>query len=108
VALKAANAVTIKQAKIGGITAAIRAIDIACAAGVKPWIGGMLSSNIGRGVDLALASLPKMAIAGDISESDRYFEHDLTVESFQLHKGLMRVPQDDGIGLTLSRRLLSQ
>lgn len=102
VALRAANAVTIKQAKLGGITAAIRAIDIACAAGIKPWIGGMLSSNIGRGVDLALASLPDIAFAGDISESGRYFEHDLTVESFRLHAGVMSVPQDDGIGLTLS------
>lgn len=101
VALKAADAVTIKQAKIGGITNAIRAIDIACAAGIKPWIGGMLSSNIGRGVDLALASLPKIAFAGDISESSRYFENDLTVESFRLHQGFIRLPQKDGIGITL-------
>ena len=101
IALHAAKAVTIKQAKIGGITAAIQAIQTTHDAGIKPWIGGMLSSNFGRSVDLALASLPNIAFAGDISESKHYFEQDLTVETFEIKQGLMTVPRQVGLGVTL-------
>lgn len=101
IALRAAKAITIKQAKIGGITAALTAIDEANNAGVKPWIGGMLSSNLGRGVDLALASLANVAFPGDISESERYFKQDITVEKFQLSHGTIAVPETYGIGVTL-------
>ena len=101
IALHAAKAVTIKQAKIGGITAAIAAIQLASHAGIKPWIGGMLSSNLGRAVDLALASLSDITFAGDISESSRYFEHDITVDQFKITQGLMAVPTKNGLGVTL-------
>ena len=101
IALHAAKAVTIKQAKIGGITAAFKAIQLASHAGIKPWIGGMLSSNLGRAVDLAMASLQNITFAGDISESSRYFEHDMTVETFEIAQGLMTVPTRSGLGVTL-------
>lgn len=101
IALHAAKAITIKQAKIGGITAALKAIQLASRAGIKPWIGGMLSSNLGRAVDLAMASLPNITFAGDISESSHYFEHDITVETFEITEGLMTVPTQNGLGVTL-------
>ncbi|MCT8389965.1 o-succinylbenzoate synthase [Leuconostoc holzapfelii] len=101
IALHAADAVTIKQGKIGGITAAISAINKLQAAGLKPWIGGMLSSNLGRGVDLALASLSGMSFPGDISASARYFESDLTTTDFTIVDGTMKVPTTPGIGVTL-------
>lgn len=101
IALHAASAVTIKQGKIGGITAAVTAIKLLHQAGFQPWIGGMLSSNLGRGVDLALASLPEVSIPGDISASARYFTSDITTTDLQVRQGLMTVPTAPGIGLTL-------
>ena len=101
IALHAASAVTIKQGKIGGITAAVTAIKLLHQAGFQPWIGGMLSSNLGRGVDLALASLPEISIPGDISASSRYFTSDITTADLQVRQGLMTVPTAPGIGLTL-------
>lgn len=102
VALRAARAVTIKQGKIGGISAAIAAIELAQISGIRPWIGGMLSSNLGRGVDLALASLEGIAFAGDIADSQHYFQTDITEEALAVHKGFMDVPQRPGIGLTVN------
>lgn len=101
IALHAASAVTIKQGKIGGITAAVRAIKLLHQAGFQPWIGGMLSSNLGRGVDLALASLPEINLPSDISASSRYFQSDITTTDLQVTDGLMTVPTAPGIGMTL-------
>lgn len=101
IALHAAEAITIKQGKIGGITAAVQAIALLRDAGLKPWIGGMLSSNLGRAVDLALASLPGVSFPGDISASARYFAADITTTDFEVTMGHITVPTASGIGVTL-------
>lgn len=105
IALQAAQAVTIKQGKIGGITAALRAIKLCHQAGIRPWVGGMLSSNIGRAVDLALASLPEIAFPSDISDSQRYFEKDVSETSFTQENGFIAVPNQPGIGIKLYQEI---
>ena len=97
-----ADAFTIKQAKIGGITAAKTAIELALVAGKLPWLGGMLSSGLGRAVDAALASiLGANSIPSDNSQADRYFERDIILDAPVLHAGLLPVPTEPGIGVAL-------
>lgn len=102
IALKSAKALTIKQGKIGGITAALAAIELCNQYNIQPWIGGMFSSNIGRSVDLALASLSNITFSSDISDSRRYFEKDITQENFYVESGYITVPSRPGLGINLN------
>ncbi|ANZ57622.1 hypothetical protein AYR59_01975 [Fructilactobacillus lindneri] len=104
-----AKAFTIKQGKLGGISAALTAIDLITQAGKIPWIGGMLTSGLGRSVDLALATqLKNSPIPADISASNHYFEQDFINETIEIHQGLIKVPQNPGIGVTINWKAVSQ
>jgi len=97
--LGACRIINIKQGRVGGVLEARRVHDVAAAAGVPVWCGGMLETGIGRATNLALAALPNFALPGDTSASARYFAEDLT-EPFVLDAdGTMAVPDGPGIGV---------
>ena len=73
--------------------------DVAAAAGVPVWCGGMLETGIGRATNLALAALPNFALPGDTSASTRYFAEDLTDPFVLDADGTMAVPDGLGIGV---------
>ena len=96
------RAVTIKQGKIGGITVATEAIITTKQAAVQPWIGGMLTSGIGRAVDLALSSLPAIDnFPGDNGNNEAYFEKDIIKQDLVVRNGRMQVPQMAGLGISV-------
>lgn len=96
------QAFTLKQGKLGGITRTLQAIEAIQSAGQLAWIGGMLSSNIGRSVDIALASLPGMSdFPGDLSPSARYFKQDVTRLDFVATGSHLTVSQQAGIGVSI-------
>ena len=76
-----------------------RVHDVARAAGVPVWCGGMLETGIGRAGNLALAALPGFTLPGDTSASSRYFTDDLTEPFAMALDGTMAVPQGPGIGV---------
>jgi o-succinylbenzoate synthase len=91
--------VNIKQGRVGGVLEARRVHDVAAAAGIPVWCGGMLETGVGRATNLALAAMPDFTLPGDTSASARYFTEDLT-EPFVLGPdGTMRVPTGPGIGV---------
>jgi O-succinylbenzoate synthase len=91
--------INIKQGRVGGVLEARRVHDVAAAAGVPVWCGGMLETGIGRATNLGLASMPNFTLPGDTSASARYFLEDLT-EPFVLDAdGTMKVPTGPGIGV---------
>jgi O-succinylbenzoate synthase len=97
--LEACRIVNIKQGRVGGVLEARRVHDVASAAGVPVWCGGMLETGIGRATNLGLAALPGFTLPGDTSASARYFPEDLT-EPFVLRPdGTMLVPEGPGIGV---------
>jgi o-succinylbenzoate synthase len=97
--LGACRIINIKQGRVGGVLEARRVHDVAAAAGVPVWCGGMLETGIGRATNLALAALPNFTLPGDTSASARYFADDLT-EPFVLEPdGTMAVPDGPGIGV---------
>lgn len=101
------GALTIKQAKMGGISYAQKAINLAQQTQVLPWIGGMLSSGVGRAADLALAALPDVdQFPCDSSASSRYFEQDIIVEQPQVTNGQLPVPQQPGLGITIDWKVV--
>jgi O-succinylbenzoate synthase len=88
-----------ERLRVGGLLESKRIHDLARAADVPVWCGGMLETGIGRAANLALAALPGFTLPGDTSASERYFAEDLT-EPFLLEPdGTMAVPSGPGLGV---------
>jgi len=97
--LGACDIINIKPSRIGGLGDAIRIHDLAQAAGMAVWHGGMLETGIGRAVNVALASLPNFTLPGDISANDRYFKRDIVKNPFTLNPdSTLTVPTGIGHG----------
>jgi len=107
--MDACRIVNIKAGRVGGLTNGIKIHDLCRSKGIPVWCGGMLETGVGRAANLALASLPGFKLPGDISASSRYYQQDITNESFTLNPdSTITVPQDPGLGVTIDRRALDQ
>jgi O-succinylbenzoate synthase len=95
----ACRVINVKMGRMGGLAESVSVHEVATAAGVPLWCGGMLETGLGRAVNVALAAMPGFTLPGDTSGSDRYFERDIT-EAFVVETdGTMAVPQGQGIGV---------
>jgi o-succinylbenzoate synthase len=107
--LGACKIINIKQGRVGGLTNAIAVHDIAMAAGVPVWKGGMLETGIGRALNVALAALPNFSLPSDLSASNRYYKEDLIEPGFALDKdNMLPVPTGPGLGVTLATDRLAR
>ena len=81
--------------------------DVAQAAGIPVWCGGMLESGIGRAHNIALATLPNFTLPGDVSASKRYWSRDIIqpVVETTAH-GTIAVRDDPGFGYEIDREFL--
>lgn len=106
--LQAGRIINMKQGRVGGLAIAKRIHDMAEAANIQMWCGGMLETGIGRAINIHLATLPNFTLPGDISATDRYYHEDIT-EPFVLNKddSTMSVPTTTGIGVTVNRARLN-
>lgn len=98
--------VNIKPGRVGGFSASVAIRDICEDAGVPVWCGGMLESGVGRGYNVALASLANFTIPGDISPSARYWEEDIVEPEWTMVDGTIRVPLSvpgTGVGVIRDR-----
>ena len=103
--LGATSVINIKPGRVGGYLEARRIHDLAVAAGVPVWCGGMLESGIGRAANIALASLPGFTLPGDVSSSSRFYETDIT-EPWVMEDGHLTVPTGPGLGVAPIPELL--
>ena len=98
--LKACRVINIKQARVGGLAAAIAIHDVCQTHGVPVWCGGMLETGIGRAANIALCALPNFSLPADLSASDRYFHEDLIDPPVRLNpNGTITVPTTPGLGV---------
>jgi O-succinylbenzoate synthase len=99
-ALESGRIINIKPGRVGGLTVARAIHDLCLEQGVAVWCGGMLETGIGRAHNVALASLPRFTLPGDISASARYFHQDIVEPPFVVDaNGMMAVPVGSGIGV---------
>lgn len=73
----ACRIINIKLGRVGGFSEAKRVHDVAFAANVPVWCGGMLESGVGRAHNIALSTLPDFVLPGDVSASRRYWARDI-------------------------------
>ncbi|MBW8874070.1 MAG: o-succinylbenzoate synthase [Acidobacteria bacterium] len=103
--LGAGRIVNIKPGRVGGFLQSKAIHDVCAAHGVPVWCGGMLESGVGRGHNVALASLPNFTLPGDVSPSERYWERDIVTPEWTMDAaGWIVVPVDrPGIGVEVDR-----
>ena len=96
--LRAGSVLNIKVSRMGGLTAAVAAHDLASAAGWPVWCGGMHEFGVGRYANVALSSLPGFTLPSDVSGSDKYYARDVVVPPVVADEGRVRVPTAAGLG----------
>jgi O-succinylbenzoate synthase len=102
--LHACGIINIKLGRVGGFAEAKRLHDVAQAAGVPVWCGGMLEAGVGRAHNIALSTLPNFVLPGDVSASQRYWARDIIVPPVETTaQGTIRVSDEPGFGYALDR-----
>jgi O-succinylbenzoate synthase len=100
--LKACRIINIKLGRVGGFAEAKKVHDVAQAASVPVWCGGMLESGIGRAHNIALATLPNFVLPGDVSASKRYWARDIIEPAVEVSpQGTIAVRDEPGFGYEL-------
>jgi O-succinylbenzoate synthase len=100
--LRAGKIINIKLGRVGGFAEARRVHDVARAAGVPVWCGGMLESGVGRAHNIALSTLENFILPGDVSASKRYWARDVIVPPVQVTpRGTILVRDEPGFGYPL-------
>ena len=102
---RALRSLNIKPGRVGGLLPSLGLARRATRGRVRPWVGGMLESGIGRAQNLALAAVSLFSLPPDLSASRRYFEHDLLTAPFRLDSGGgLEVPTGPGSGVEVDAR----
>ncbi len=105
--MKAGRIINIKLGRVGGFGEAKRVHDVAQAAGIPVWCGGMLEAGIGRAHNIALATLPNFVLPGDVSASKRYWARDIILPSVEVTPhGTITVRDAPGFGYDVDREFL--
>src|SRR6266567_1035216 len=107
--MQAGRIINIKLGRVGGFAEAKRVHDVAQAAGIPVWCGGMLESGIGRAHNIALATLPNFTLPGDVSASKRYWKRDIIVPPVDTtSSGTIMVRDEPGFGYEIDHDFMRQ
>ena len=107
VKLHACGIINIKLGRVGGFAEARKVHDVAQAAGIPVWCGGMLEAGIGRAHNIALSTLPNFVLPGDVSASKRYWKRDIIQPPVETTaRGTIEISDAPGFGYALDRDYL--
>ncbi|TWD72517.1 O-succinylbenzoate synthase [Kribbella amoyensis] len=107
VALEALRVLNIKVSRMGGLTAARAAHDLAARVGIPVWCGGMHEFGIGRAANVALSSLPGFTLPSDVSASEKYYARDVITPPVVARDGIVQVPGTPGLGHAVDTALIA-
>lgn len=95
--------VNIKPPRLAGPLRAVTVHDDCRKRGVPVWCGGMMETGIGRGVNLALASLGGFTLPADMSPVRLFYAEDLVDPTFDIRgDGTIPVPERPGVGFPVA------
>ena len=107
--LRACGIINIKLGRVAGFAEARRVHDVAQAAGIPVWCGGMLEAGIGRAHNVALATLPNFVLPGDVSASRRYWKRDIIQPAVETTShGTIAIRDEPGFGYALDRDYIAR
>src|SRR5208283_4867673 len=100
--LRAGGIINIKLGRVGGFREAKRVHDVAQAAGIPVWCGGMLEAGVGRAHNIALSTLPNFILPGDVSASQRYWKRDIIQPAVETTpRCIIAIRDEPGFGYAL-------
>lgn len=100
--MRAGQIINIKLGRVGGFAEAKRVHDVAQAARIPVWCGGMLEAGVGRAHNIALATLPNFVLPGDVSASKRYWARDIVQPAVETTpRGTIEIRDEPGFGYAL-------
>ena len=105
---KLIDVLNVKIGRLGGLIQTRASILRCREAGIPYWIGSMVESGISKMLHVQLAALGDTYMAGDISDSKRYFESDFTAPDIVFHDGTMAVPDGSGLGVDILEERIEQ
>ena len=104
---EAGSAVNVDPARLGGLTAARRAVDRAVDAGWQVWCGSSAVTGVGRAATVALASLSGATLPVEMPGAGGH-GRGLVVPAVRAHDGVVPVPlAESGLGHDVDRAVLS-
>src|SRR5262249_40308503 len=107
--MRACGIINIKLGRVGGFAEARRVHDVAQAAGIPVWCGGMLEAGIGRAHNIALSTLPNFTLPGDVSASKRYWARDIITPPVETTPhGTILARDEQGFGYELDYDFIRQ
>src|SRR6267154_4787803 len=107
--LRACGIINIKLGRVGGFAEAKHVHDVAEAAGIPVWCGGMLEAGIGRAHNVALSSLPNFVLPGDVSASKRYWARDIIMPAVETTpRGTIAITDAAGTGYEVKTDLINK
>ncbi len=106
--LGSGRVLNIKVSRMGGLTPAVAAHDLAVEHGMPVWCGGMHEFGVGRAANVALSSLPGFTLPSDVSGSDKYYARDVVLPPVVAHRGVVQVPTGSGLGFDLDLGLVAE
>lgn len=101
----------LKIGKFGGVQPALDFYREAISRGIEVWMAGMYETGVSKRLHAAFETLLGVNIPGDISETSRYFEQDITDPPFTVDGGavvLNRKGFEAGLGCDLDRDALAR
>jgi o-succinylbenzoate synthase len=107
--LHACGIINIKLGRVGGFGEAKRVHDVAQAAHIPVWCGGMLEAGIGRAHNIALATLPNFTLPGDVSASQRYWKRDIICPPVETTaRGTIEIRDEPGFGYAIDHDFIRE
>jgi O-succinylbenzoate synthase len=107
VSLNACGIINIKLGRVAGFLEAKRVHDVAQAAGIPVWCGGMLEAGVGRAHNIAMATLPNFVLPGDVSASKRYWARDIIQPAVETTPGgTIAIRDGHGFGYELDAEFI--
>jgi len=107
--LRACGIINVKLGRVGGFREAKRVHDVAQAASIPVWCGGMLEAGIGRAHNIALSTLPNFILPGDVSASMRYWKRDIICPAVETTtRGTIEIRDEPGFGYAVDHDFLRQ
>lgn len=96
------DVLNVKVGRLGGLIQAKSAINLCRECQIPYWIGSMVESGVSKMMHAQLAALGDSYMAGDLSDSSRYFEQDIIEPDLLFSRGLMTVPRGAGLGVQIN------
>ena len=93
------SVLNVKIGRLGGLYQTKQAIDFCRENNIGFWIGSMVESGISKILHVQLAALAGNLMAGDLSDSQHYFEEDLICPEIKFEQGKMTLPTGPGLGV---------